>query len=244
MSRLSTVSSPTTTPQCRTFGGMTSRPPGLQPRDGLADMEIDLAGENVDDLLVRMMMRTRLVAGLQTVQRHSCAVAGKGLALDAVAHALPGRLLPIDRMDVHRLRLPALLMSAPKPPPPGVSSNTASPGFIDILRASENGFPLTRKRPCARRLAAVEAVRTAIEPARHRIEQPRMLRTHVKLDHLPVAAARAALAAGAAPELAPVEDDRHRRFQHLNRHGRNAGRIAGGARPRLGRRARPCRPNS
>src|SRR5262249_35649894 len=64
-------------------------------------VEADLAGEDVDDLLVAVAVRPRLVAGHETVQRHGRAIAGEGLALDALAHRRPRNGAPVDLVHIH-----------------------------------------------------------------------------------------------------------------------------------------------
>src|SRR4051812_241342 len=52
---------------------------GREPAHLAFDMEVDLAFENVDDLLVGMAARPRLVSWLKPVQRYRGALAGKRL---------------------------------------------------------------------------------------------------------------------------------------------------------------------
>src|SRR5690606_4151705 len=75
----------------------------------VADEEIDLALQDVDDLLVMVRMGARLVAGMQPMQRQGRTVAAERLALDARTHRLPLDLAPVDGRDLHR-RLPALAL--------------------------------------------------------------------------------------------------------------------------------------
>ena len=60
-----------------------------------------------------------------------------------------------------------------------------------------------------------------------------MVGVHVELDDLAVAAPHPALAARAWTQLLAVEDDRHGRFEDLDRDRRDASRIAGRAGARL-----------
>ena len=101
MSRSSTGSSPTTSPQCITSGGMCSNPPG---HDALvADVEPDVPGKNVDDLLVGVLVRPRLMPRHQLVQRHGRAVAGEGLAHDAFARRFPRDAFLVDLVKARRV---------------------------------------------------------------------------------------------------------------------------------------------
>src|SRR5258708_22701485 len=86
---------------------------GSQPGHGIANVEIDLAAQDVNDLLMRMIVRPGLMAGHQPVESHRGAIPGERLALHAFAHLLPPELVPVDVMDVHR-SLPPLCLSGSK----------------------------------------------------------------------------------------------------------------------------------
>src|SRR5580704_12407399 len=64
-------------------------------------MKSDVAGEDVNDLLVAVTVRTRLVVRHQPMQRQRSAFARKRLAFDARAHRRPGNGIPADPMDIH-----------------------------------------------------------------------------------------------------------------------------------------------
>jgi hypothetical protein len=76
-------------------------PAGSQPHDFIADIKIDHALEDIDDLFMGMGMRCQRVPRQQAMQRDGRALAGEGLALDAWPDGAPRDLFPIDLMDQH-----------------------------------------------------------------------------------------------------------------------------------------------
>src|SRR6185295_3065458 len=67
----------------------------------IADVEAHPAFDDVGDLLVRMAVRPRLVAGHQPVQRDRRGAPRKRLLLHALADFLPRNPAPIDLVNVH-----------------------------------------------------------------------------------------------------------------------------------------------
>src|SRR5258708_27401734 len=67
----------------------------------VADIEHEPAFDDVGDLLMRMTVRARLMAGHQPMQRDGRGRAGERLLLDALADFFPRNAAPVDLVDVH-----------------------------------------------------------------------------------------------------------------------------------------------
>src|SRR4051812_26186571 len=74
---------------------------GTQHHAFFPDLEADPPREDVDDLLVAVGMRLRLVLRHELVQSNCRAVAGERLARDPFAHRFPWNVLPVDLVQVH-----------------------------------------------------------------------------------------------------------------------------------------------
>ena len=75
---------------------LLSPPARAEPDNLVAYVEVDLALQNINYLLVRVIVRTRLVPRVEPVERECRTLTRKGLARDAFADMLPRQLIPID----------------------------------------------------------------------------------------------------------------------------------------------------
>ena len=67
----------------------------------ITDVKAQRSGHDIGDLLMRMAVRARLVAGHQAMQRHGRGVPRERLLLHALADLLPLDLAPVDLVNVH-----------------------------------------------------------------------------------------------------------------------------------------------
>src|SRR5262249_41504089 len=77
------------------------KPPWTKHHAGVADVKANVTGENVDQLLIGVLVGSRLVPGHQLVQCDRRPVSRECLAGDAFAYPLPRTLLAVDLVQVH-----------------------------------------------------------------------------------------------------------------------------------------------
>src|ERR1700733_2733560 len=100
-------------------------------------------------------------------------------------------------------------------------------GLHNHLARFGYGFAVHQKTARRAWRAAAETFWCKGSAARDRIEKPWAGGAHAPTDRLPVAAAGCAGTARTDAKFLFVEHDRHGRLQYFDRHGRDAGRIAG-----------------